>query len=82
MNNSNFYPVFVADQVLTPGHLNEITTYLDDQDRLTRNKLIGIGIACGLELNCSGSAISISKGVGVTSKGYLINYEGINATHF
>ncbi len=50
MGTFNFYPEFVADQVLTADHLNELFDYLDEQDRLTRRCLIGIGIVCGLEV--------------------------------
>ncbi|MDR3525845.1 MAG: PKD domain-containing protein [Rhizomicrobium sp.] len=66
------YPVFEANQVLTSGHLNDAFDYLDQQDRLTRSHLVGIGIACGLEIALTGSTITLSKGCGVTSEGYLI----------
>jgi hypothetical protein len=68
------YPAFEANQVLTSGHLNEMRAYLDEQERLTRADLIGIGIACGLEVRLDGArpAISLATGCGVTSQGYLI----------
>lgn len=66
------FPVFEANQVLTSGHLNDVFDYLDQQERQTRQYLIGIGIACGFEIALSGSTISLSKGCGVTSEGYLI----------
>lgn len=66
------FPVFEANQVLTSGHLNDVFDYLDQQERETRSYLIGIGIACGLEIALNGSTISLSKGCGVTSEGYLI----------
>ncbi len=68
------FPVFEANQVLTNGHLNDIFNYLDEQTRLTRANLIGMGIVCGLEikLNAGSTAIQLSKGCGVTSQGYLI----------
>lgn len=72
MNEHNTYPVFVADQVLTAEHLNQAVNYLDQQGRFTRNRLIGIGIVCGLELKTGVDRIEISKGCGVTSEGYLI----------
>ncbi|WP_153801259.1 PKD domain-containing protein [Foetidibacter luteolus] len=74
MSNPNSYIVFEPDQVLTNDHLNELFDYLDTQERLTRNKLIGIGIVCGLEISFDAAepSISISRGCGVTSKGYLI----------
>ena len=68
------YPVFEANQVLTNAHLNQVFGYLDEQQRLTRANLIGIGIVCGLEIRLDGAqgAIFLSRGCGVTSEGYLI----------
>ena len=68
------YPVFEANQVLTNAHLNEMFNYLDEQERLTRANLIGIGIVCGLEIRLvpTTPAIHLSRGCGVTSEGYLI----------
>lgn len=70
------YPVFEANQVLTNVHLNDIFNYLDEQERLTRANLIGIGIVCGLEIRLetagANATVHISKGCGVTSEGYLI----------
>ncbi len=63
-------------------HLNEIVNYLDEQDRLTRNKLIGIGIVCGLELHVSSSRIEITKGCGVTSAGYLLVQDQLSLTYY
>ncbi|HEY8930586.1 MAG TPA: hypothetical protein VIM55_15395, partial [Mucilaginibacter sp.] len=70
------YPEFVADQVLTKDNLNDLFEYLDEQDRLTRANLIGVGIVCGLEVstNAAGTQITISGGCGVTSGGYLITF--------
>src|ERR1700679_1819 len=72
MANPIEYIVFEPDQVLTNDHLNESFNYLDHQNRWTRNKLIGIGIACGLEIVINNTGIEITKGCGVTSQGYLI----------
>ncbi|MEO8862521.1 MAG: hypothetical protein ABI358_13925 [Ginsengibacter sp.] len=72
MANPNEYLVFEADQVLTNDSLNQMFYYLDQQNRWTRNKLIGIGIVCGLEIVLNPGVIEITKGVGVTSQGYLI----------
>ncbi len=69
------FPVFEANQVLTSGHLNDIFNYLDEQERLTRANLIGIGIVCGLEIKLvsgSSTTIELSKGCGTGSQGYLI----------
>lgn len=72
MANPYEYIVFEADQVLTNDHLNETFNYLDQQNRWTRNKLIGIGIVCGLNIVQHPGVIEITKGCGVTSQGYLI----------
>jgi hypothetical protein len=75
---NNEYIVFQPDQVLTNDHLNQLFYYLDRQNRLTRNKLIGMGIVCGLDLvitlNGQGalSTIEITKGCGISSQGYLM----------
>ncbi|HEV3412123.1 MAG TPA: hypothetical protein VG101_06580 [Puia sp.] len=75
---NNEYIVFQPDQVLTNDHLNQLFYYLDRQNRLTRNKLIGMGIVCGLDLvitlNSQGalSTIEITEGCGVSSQGYLL----------
>lgn len=68
------YPEFVSDQVLTATNLNDMFDYLDEQVRMTRANLIGIGIVCGLEVKISagGGALTITKGCGVTSSGYLV----------
>lgn len=67
------YPVFAANQVLTDTPLNELFGYLDEQNRLTRANLIGIGIVCGLDVTFNGTdRIHLTKGCGITSKGYLI----------
>lgn len=79
-NLINTYPVFESSQVLTSSQLNQVTAYLDQQSRLTRSKLIGMGIVCGLDLEYSNSEgspeISISKGVAITSEGFLISVGG------
>lgn len=67
------HPRFEANQVLTNQHLNQLFAYLDEQERLTRANLIGIGIACGLEVSRpEPSRIHLTKGCGITSEGYLI----------
>lgn len=47
MDIQTFYPVFENGQVLTSQHLNDILDYLEPKDRLSRTRLIGIGIGCG-----------------------------------
>ncbi|HTE12503.1 MAG TPA: hypothetical protein VK645_16080, partial [Chitinophagaceae bacterium] len=72
MSIANTFPVFEPDQVLTNQHLNDLFNYLDQQDRLTRCKLMGSGIVCGLEISHTSDTINITKGCGLTSQGYII----------
>src|SRR6478672_6394130 len=71
------FPEFVADQLLTAKNLNDLFHYLDVQERGTRINLIGIGIVCGLELkvNSVGTEVTITKGCGITSQGYLVRWD-------
>ncbi|MCC6371441.1 MAG: hypothetical protein IT236_10595, partial [Bacteroidia bacterium] len=71
----NQLPVFEANQVLTSSQLNSMVDYLDQQNRITRVNLIGTGIACGLEVrkNATDTELTITKGMGITSNGYLIS---------
>ncbi|HET9440038.1 MAG TPA: hypothetical protein VFO52_07700 [Longimicrobiales bacterium] len=64
--------VFEKDQVLTHDQLNSLAQYADDQIRLTRVHLLGVGIVCGLRVTQAGGAITISRGVGITSDGDLL----------
>jgi hypothetical protein len=83
MNTAKSYPVFEADQVLTNRHLNDMFNYLEQHDRLTRIKLIGSGIVCGLDVSfLEKDSISVSKGCGLTSQGYLITFCDTEFTHF
>lgn len=72
-----YFPNFVPNQVLTNVQLNELRQFLDEQNRLTRTRLIGMGIVCGLnpslgeDLN-GNCVLTISEGFGITSDGYLI----------
>ena len=69
------YPEFVANQVLQKSHLNALFDYLDENNRLTRTNLLGIGIVCGLEvIPINSNQIKITKGCGVTSAGYLVTF--------
>ena len=43
---------FTENQVLTESHLNQIVDYFDDQIRLSRTCLSGVGIVCGFEVSC------------------------------
>lgn len=80
----NQYPEFGTDQLLTSDHLNKLLGYVDEQGRLTRANLIGIGILCGLEVsvNDAGTELTISKGCGITSLGYIVSTEARTYTEF
>ncbi|ELR72087.1 hypothetical protein C900_01829 [Fulvivirga imtechensis AK7] len=82
----NNYPVFEDSQVLTSGQLNQMIKYLDQQNRLTRVSLIGMGIVCGMKVSCetvdSKTTLTISKGVGVTSEGFLIGIGDCPTTRY
>lgn len=74
---------FAKEQVLTDTQLNEFLDYFDEQDRLNRICLSGVGIACGFELSVksnqftakkiASTSIVISQGAGVTTDGDLIH---------
>lgn len=70
---NNVYPVFEPNQLLTSAHLNQLRIYLDTQDRLSRVKLVGMGIVCGLDLTYQSDTITISAGTGITSEGFLVH---------
>ena len=72
---TTLYRKFTKNQVLTEGHLNEIVDYFDDQDRISRIGLSGVGIICGFQVsyNESSKNISITQGSGITTDGDLIH---------
>ncbi|MBC7849221.1 MAG: PKD domain-containing protein [Chitinophagaceae bacterium] len=82
MSIAHTYPVFEADQVLTNNHLNSLFDYIDQQNRLTRIKLIGSGIVCGLDINPSQTSINVTKGCALTSQGFLVTLCNSIYTHF
>ena len=73
---SKQYTIFVKDQVLTEQQLNSLSAYLDDQNRLTRTALTGIGIVDGLVVSRVPNQLRLSKGLGITADGdLLVNYQ-------
>lgn len=65
------YKRFTKNQVLTEGHLNEVLDYFDDQIRLSRIFLDGVGLVCGFNLTCNPNSVEISQGSGITTDGDL-----------
>jgi hypothetical protein len=80
MADINSYPVFEPNQVLNHTHLNSMRNYLEEQNRMTRSRLIGTGIACGLGISVNSQHhITLSQGCGITSEGYLLCLAGDTA---
>jgi hypothetical protein len=69
---STSYTVFEEGQVLTSGQLNSLAEYLDDQIRLTRAGLIGVGIAGGLRVSFTDNKVLLTRGAGVTTDGDVL----------
>ena len=83
-NITTEYSKFNANQVLTAKQLNAFIEYFDDQDRLSRIGLSGIGIACGFQLTpefvndkTAIESLTISQGVGVTTDGDLVQFHNL-----
>lgn len=75
------YSKFNANQVLTETQLNTFIDYFDDQNRLSRLGLSGVGIACGFEVTpkftidkTAVSSIEITQGTAVTTDGDLVQF--------
>ena len=68
------YHMFVDNQVLTKDQLNGFIDYFEDQHRLSRVFLHGVGTVCGFKLhhNSPEGTVTLSRGVGVTTDGDLI----------
>jgi hypothetical protein len=84
-NITTQYRKFNVNQALTEGQLNEFIDYFEDQDRLTRTRLNGVGNVCGFKSKffyqkfaidgfTSGQlkVLQITQGAGVTTDGDLI----------
>ena len=85
MKECKFYPQFEPNQVLTAVQLNGLTNFLEQEHRLTRQKLIGIGIVCGLSVTTVMGVkpkLTLSKGCGITSEGYLIAIHACTLTRY
>lgn len=74
-NITTDYSVFENDQVLTASQLNNVTNYLNDQTRLTRLYLLGVGVIAGLRVSLSSDdVIKLTPGIGITTDGDLLSY--------
>ena len=70
------YRSFADDQVLTANQLNNLIQYFEDQGRLSRVCLNGVGIVCGFQLSIGNNKeITVTQGCGVTTDGDLIQLQ-------
>lgn len=70
------YNSFVDDQVLTSHQLNEFIEYFNEQDRLTRVCLSGVGLVCGFTIAVNGTtSITVTQGCGITTDGDLLKLQ-------
>lgn len=76
------YNSFVDNQVLTAKQLNDIVDFFEDQQRLTRTCLVGVGLVCGLSIKGDANGITVSKGCGVTTDGDLLYLPEISYKNF
>lgn len=75
IQTQNRYPVFIPNQILTNAQLNQLHQYLDQQNRLSRTHLTGMGIVGGLQFRLEEEAsctLVLSCGYGLSSEGYLL----------
>lgn len=68
------YHTFEENQILTAKQLNEFLEYFDDQDRLSRISLSGVGVVCGFETSATKKGtLVLTQGAAVTTDGDLIH---------
>lgn len=74
-NNFN-YPKFENGQFLTSELLNSSVGYVEEQGRLTRANLIGVGILDGLTCSFNGQSkeLTIKAGTAITPDGFIIQF--------
>jgi hypothetical protein len=68
--------IFRPDSILTAEQLNLLFGFLLNQEQLTRTRLLGVGVVCGLKPSLNpGNTITVSAGYGVTTDGDLLSLE-------
>jgi len=82
-NISTQYRKFSKGQYIEYTQFNEFLDFFEDQDRLSRVMLQGVGIVCGLKpsltyTNRILSSIQLSQGVAVTTDGDLLTLNNTN----
>ena len=83
----NSYPLFRPNQVLSDRDLNHLVSYLESQNRVSRNHFMGMGIAFGLvpsaAFQSNNATITLSTGSGITSEGQVISLpQAVELTHY
>ncbi|HQH19328.1 MAG TPA: hypothetical protein PKZ43_07210 [Bacteroidales bacterium] len=82
------YPYYQTSQFLTSQDLNASFSFVEEQERLTRSKMIGSGIINGLSFNQTINTankltqITILPGFGVTSDGYTVCFPKASAYNY
>ncbi|WP_025741545.1 PKD domain-containing protein [Aquimarina pacifica] len=64
---------FSKSQYLEESHLNQIVDHFDDQIRLSRIGLSGVGIVCGFEVSRTANEVIVNQGLGITTDGDLLH---------
>lgn len=89
-NITTQYRKFSKGQYIEHTQFNEFLDYFEDQDRLSKTLLRGVGLACGLEHKLTyvntriskgakiANGVEISQGVGITTDGDLITLSDIS----
>lgn len=65
------YRKFNDNQALTEGQLNEFIDYFEDQDRLSRTRLSGVGVVCGFQTKYIELEIGPTLSDGTSNKGQI-----------
>ncbi len=70
------YPRFKENQVLSYEHLNQLVSYFQGEDRVTRRAFFGAGIVHGLLLETPTSqGLRLRRGTALTTDGFLFHLE-------
>lgn len=67
------YPKFEKGQILSSYLLNTSFGFLEEQNRITRANLIGVGIIDGLNYTFSNGNLTVYPGSAITNDGFIIH---------
>jgi len=74
-NVTTQYRKFNENQALTEGQLNEFIDYFEDQDRLSRTRLSGVGVVCGFRSEYVDFILQPENSRGIESRPGDVNLE-------